>query len=572
MAAGRYFPVEERYSRRRFDTVPFMTRDDSSSIESKAPRTVSLGVLLDGRIQEEWVLASLRQALAVPGVRLAAIAVARGNFRASVASLLHRLLDRLDGQLRCWNERFFAQADVTAELAAPLLNVDVVRDGNGWRPTDAGVAVLRQCEADVWLCFTATPPRRPLPPVSRLGVWGIEIGRHTSATSIWAGAMEVADGCPVTMLSIVDYAEPGNGVLYQSFGSTVRNSVRWNRLSSLRKGMSFFSRLLQRVTRDGERWCSTRPATGAAPPRYPVQRAPTVSALGRLCWRLVSNVAAARLRSLRQQDQWQIAYYFADDGGEDFQFERLRYLAPPEDHLWADPFAIEHQGRTFLLFEEMSFRTWKGRIMAVEVFEDAEPGGPQVVLERPYHLSYPFVFAWDGSLYMLPETAENGTIEIYRCEAFPSRWRLHQVLLEGIRAYDATLWRGKDRWWMFASVAEPGADSSDELHLYWSATPLGPWTPHPGNPVVSDVRCARPAGPLFSRDGKLYRPSQDCSLAYGHSVSINRVDALRDDEYRETVARRIMPDWREDILRVHTVGGAGRLRVVDCLINRRQLL
>jgi len=382
--------------------------------------------------------------------------------------------------------------------------------------------------------------------------------------------MEVADGSPVTMVSVVDYTESGNGLLYRSFSATVRNSIRRNRLSCLRKGMSFFRRLLERLTRYGDTWRSARRATPAVPAHYPALREPTLSALFRLSWRLVSNVAANRLHSLRRLDQWQIAYYFAEEGEAGCRQDRLRYLVPPRDRFWADPFAVEHEGRYFIFFEELPYSTQKGRIAAIEVFEDAGPGESQLILERPYHLSYPFVFAWSGSLYLLPETAQNGTIELYRCEAFPLRWSLHRVLIEKVSAFDATLWSENDRWWMFVNVAEPGADSSDELHLYWSTTPLGPWTAHRGNPVVSDARCARPAGPLFSRDGKLHRPSQDCSLAYGHSILINRVDVLSNDEYRETTVHRIMPGWREDILRVHTLGGCKRLRVVDCLVNRRR--
>jgi hypothetical protein len=86
--------------------------------------------------------------------------------------------------------------------------------------------------------------------------------------------------------------------------------------------------------------------------------------------------------------------------------------------------------------------------------------------------------------------------------------------------------------------------------------------------VVVDVRRARSAGPLFVRDGALYRPSQDCSVAYGHSIWINRVDVLDEHEYRETPVERIEPGWRRDILCVHTLGGSGRLRVVDALVKR----
>lgn len=547
-----------------------MNLDSAATIASRVD-TLALGVMLDGPVQQGWVVESLRQALEVPGVQLTAIALLRGIARDnSVASRLHRMLDGIDRRLRCRDERLFAPADLTAQLAVPQVDIDIVREGSGWRPTEPGVAILRRCKVDVWLCFAAVPPRRPFPAVSRLGVWGMEIGRNVSATHVWAGATEVAARCPVTRLSVVDYATAGSGQLYRTFGATVGNSVRRSRVRSLRKGISYFSRLLAQVTRDSGAWRSAAPATLDEPVSYPAQRKPNLPSVLRLSWSLVSNVAANRLRALLGNGQWQIAYYFADEAESSLRYERLRYLAPPEGRLWADPFVVEHAGRSFIFFEEMSWRTWKGRIMAMEIFPDAEPGRPQPVLERPYHLSYPFVFAWNGSLYMVPETAQNGTVELYRCEKFPARWRLERVLLEGLQAYDATLWKGIDRWWMFVNIAEPGADSCDELHLYWSKTPLGPWTPHPGNPVVSDVRCARPAGPLYSRYGRLYRPSQDCSVAYGHSVSINRVDVLSEDAYRETPVRRILPGWREDIRRVHTIGGSERLRVLDCLVSGRQ--
>ena len=532
---------------------------------------LKLGVVLDARIQERWILDALNQALSVPRTRLAAIAIASGSSRRSLASGLHRWLDGVDRQLRCRNEKLFAPVDVAAELKVVPLEIGAVREGDGWRPDGTGIDALRRCNVDVWLCFAATPPLRPLPAVSRLGVWGIEIGQDVAATNLWAGAMEVSIGNPVTMLSVVDYAEAGNDPLYRSYGATLRNSVRRNRLNSLRKGVSLFKRLLDRLARSGDTRLRA-PAADAPPPAcYPALREPTLRALTRLSSRLVTRVAANQWRALRWRDQWQIAYYFKDEAEPPgCRFERLRYIVPPRDRFWADPFAVEHQGRHFIFFEELHYRTQKGCIMAVEVFDHAEPGAAQLVLERPYHLSYPFVFAWDGELYMLPETAGNGTVELYRCEEFPLRWGLQRVLLENVSAFDATLWQQDGRWWMFVNLAEPGADSSDELHLYASRTPLGPWTPHRANPVISDVRRARSAGPLFTWGGRLYRPSQDCSLAYGHSVLINRVDVLDHDDYRETTVHRLAPGWRRDILRVHTLGGSRRLRVVDYLVSRKR--
>jgi len=55
---------------------------------------------------------------------------------------------------------------------------------------------------------------------------------------------------------------------------------------------------------------------------------------------------------------------------------------------------------------------------------------------------------------------------------------------------------------------------------------------------------------------------------YGHSVIVQRVNVLDEVDYGETPVERLDPDWRHDVQRVHTLGGDGRLRVLDCFIRR----
>ena len=305
------------------------------------------------------------------------------------------------------------------------------------------------------------------------------------------------------------------------------------------------------------------------PAQYPDCAPPTLLATAQLGWRLLAQIAANRWHAIGWRDQWCIGYYFTDEHADVAQRPaRLQRLVPPPDRDWADPFIVERHGRRHIFFEEYPYRTGKGHIAVVEIGANGEAGPVRRALVRPYHLSYPFIFSWNGALYMLPETAQNGTVELYRCEEFPDRWSLHKVLLQGINAVDATLLREPDRWWLFVNVAEPGADPNEELHLYWSDTPLGPWHAHAANPVISDARCARGAGPLFRRDGVLYRPSQDCSQTYGHAVSINRIDVLDTQRYEETPVGRIGPEWSHEMRCLHTFGALGRLRVVDYQVRR----
>ena len=537
-----------------------------TSVATPDATAIRLGILVDAPMQEGWVLEAVTQALAAPGASLAAVVLVAVDRDRSAALALHARLDRMSEPERVLGDRFFRPVDLVAALGTAPIAIDTGRERDGWRLDAAGLTALAQCQADAWLCLTAAAPARPFGDVCPRGVLGLVIGRGVPASHPWAGAAEVAASSAVTMVAVVDYAQAGEVVRYRSFGATA-TTARRNRVRALRKGVGFLRRLVAQWTREvrGE---AVAPATLDVPESYPSLPVPTVGAVSRLWSRVLRSTAAGLVPSLRWSHQWQVAYAFTNGERLPVDRRRLRYLVPPRDRFWADPMAIEHDGRHVVFVEELPYRTQRGHLSAIEVFEHAEPGPATLVLQRPYHLSYPFVFAWNGSLYLLPETAANKTVELYECEAFPDRWRPHSVLLRGLSAFDATLWQASDRWWMFVNVAEPGADAHDELHLYWAATPLGPWTAHLRNPVVSDVRCARGAGPLFVQDGVLHRPSQDCSIAYGHSVCINRVEVLNEDVYRETMVDRLLPGWRPDVERVHTLAGSARLTVVDCMVRR----
>lgn len=62
--------------------------------------------------------------------------------------------------------------------------------------------------------------------------------------------------------------------------------------------------------------------------------------------------------------------------------------------------------------------------------------------------------------------------------------------------------------------------AAGHLEVWHAASPLGPWEPHPANPVANGARAAgfRNAGRLVKHGGRLYRFGQDCGATYGHRV------------------------------------------------------
>jgi hypothetical protein len=135
-----------------------------------------------------------------------------------------------------------------------------------------------------------------------------------------------------------------------------------------------------------------------------------------------------------------------------------------------------------------------------------------------------------------------------------------------VQAVDSTLFEHGGRFWLFTNISVSGGSTWDELFLFHSDSPLGEWIPHPNNPIVSDVRRARPAGKLFWLNGGLYRPSQESSLRYGYGVNLNRVEVLSENAYLETPVKLLTPDWLAGNLKTHTFNFNEDLEIVDAMI------
>ena len=391
--------------------------------------------------------------------------------------------------------------------------------------------------------------------IARYGVWRFAID----------GVREVAEGLPLTgsSLQVRLHAGAAPRLAYQSWSRTYPLSVARNRDALLRKGAEFAWRALRELHRSGAGWLEQ------CRPVEPQARHATTLGASQIA-RIGSRLAARGIEKALTVEQWFLAWSFESKSipGDLAGFTRLM---PPKDRYWADPFVLEKNGRYFIFFEDLPFAAGKAHISMIEVTRDGGATPPVKVLERDYHLSYPFLVEQDGELYMIPETGRNRTVEAYRCVDFPLRWRLERVLLDGVRLVDATFHRGADRWWMFANAAAGGSRMfDDELHLFHAPSLLGDWKPHPRNPVKSDARSARPAGQLAWRNGALLRPAQICVPRYGAGISMNRVLRLTPHDYAERQVERVLPTPESGLLGIHTVNRAGELTVVDAFTRRRR--
>jgi len=117
--------------------------------------------------------------------------------------------------------------------------------------------------------------------------------------------------------------------------------------------------------------------------------------------------------------------------------QNLTAIYPPDNAFWADPFVWVKDGKRYVFFEDFPFDTWRGRISVIVIDEMGQRiTEPVPVVDETHHLSYPFLFEYQGELYMMPEKAEVKRVDLYRCVEFPFKWEFHKTLIDGVKIAD----------------------------------------------------------------------------------------------------------------------------------------
>ena len=387
--------------------------------------------------------------------------------------------------------------------------------------------------------FGSTSSHEGLRTAARFGVWSYCHGDTERYRGGPACFWEVFEGNPLSGVVLqVQFGGPEESIVVCKgiVATSPGLSAARNRYAPYWTANAFMIQKLHELHEHG--WESVRSRAVVPEPyrgRKSVYAAPTNREMIRWLVPAVAGRIIQRLTRRPRAPHWRLAIRRCNrsllDGDSTPDMSGFLWIESPRGRFYADPFLIEHSGKTWLFFEDFDYATRRGRIAAAEIDDDNRMHEAVTVLTKPYHLSYPCVFRDGADLFMIPETGENGTVELYRCLDFPNNWTLEKVLVRE-RAVDTTVWIEDGRYWFFVTFVEPRSRGT-QLWLFSADSLTGVWTPHPANPISTDVRNSRGAGALFRHDGKLFRPSQDCGERHGRSFSFNEIVTLTPDRYEE---------------------------------------
>lgn len=279
-------------------------------------------------------------------------------------------------------------------------------------------------------------------------------------------------------------------------------------------------------------------------------------------WKVTKRV----VQKMFYKDHWDLLYKFNSGESDSSSFSEFKFLTAPSDRDWADPFVISEDHKHYIFIEEMPYKTNKAHLSVLELNNKGDLLRSTKILEKDYHLSYPFVFKHEDVYYMIPETGQNKTIELYKCSMFPYKWEFVMNLMENVYAADVTLFYHNNKWWLFCCMDNTGKNVGmlDELYLFYSEDLFtSNWQSHPQNPVSTSSKTARPAGRIFIKNGKIYRPSQDSSGIYGRGININEITTLSETAYVETLVKKMLPASGDELKGVHTFNFTDKIMLID---------
>lgn len=203
--------------------------------------------------------------------------------------------------------------------------------------------------------------------------------------------------------------------------------------------------------------------------------------------------------------------------GEDIKVKWMKHSC--KESWFADPFILDiTDSEIHVLAEEFYEPKQRGRITHLILDKDTlEMIQKKVILELMTHLSFPAIIRKGGKIFIYPENGESGTLNLY--QYFPDNnkcIKVKTILKESVADAVITTIDGKD----YLFCTKQPSPNGTILNIYQK---------NEDNAFVSkedyvfDEHVARMAGDFFEFKGKLFRPTQECNIQYGHAVTIQEV-------------------------------------------------
>lgn len=268
-----------------------------------------------------------------------------------------------------------------------------------------------------------------------------------------------------------------------------------------------------------------------------------------------------KLRELRH-NLWNLG--FIEEGLSDTlsnQSPKIHWVKKRiKDRWFADPFILDvTDSEIIILAEEYCYNVHRGRIARVVIDRKTyEEMSFEIILELQTHLSFPFIIRKNGKIFLMPENSASGCSTVYEYnDANRKLTPLHHIAEEPFA--DATIFEMEGQSYLCTTMLPDTNSKSVKIYtLNKDAFKVVDRVATVKFPIV----CGRNPGEVFTVDGQMYRPAQDCTLRYGHGVILQKM-TMENGEWRFENVNSLYPKSFKYNQGVHTFNNFKGLIVID---------
>jgi hypothetical protein len=401
------------------------------------------------------------------------------------------------------------------------------RQGSAMHFYDDDLAIIHSFKADFILRFGFSIIKGGILEAARYGVWSFHHDDPEQYRGVPTGFHEILQNNPVNgaILQRLGDRIDGGDVLYKGYFGTrlhswqgnldhlLSSTVEWPALVCRRIELHGFEAVKEQVCKPGK-----------------LYKLPGNLLMIKFLIVILRNRMRFHFKELFMQERWVsgVSHVNIDSliqPGEVLLPEpELLIRGESRSTYHADPFGAVLPEGVLILSEHYCYQRQKGVI--VSQYFDHELRhllSKERALDLEGHLAFPYLFKHEGDIFCLPENADGGHVDLFLYNHQTGKLDFHHRIIPDWEGIDGTLFPHEGVWYYLCTDRR---STNERLHIWHAEQMEGPYYPHPLNPVKTDIRSARPAGRPFLHNGKLLRPTQDCSVRSGWRINIQEITHL----------------------------------------------
>lgn len=239
-------------------------------------------------------------------------------------------------------------------------------------------------------------------------------------------------------------------------------------------------------------------------------------------------------------EAWSIGYSVVEDPTQKLNidssniinYESINAITEYKTEFIADPFLVIEDNIFYIFFEHKGKGNADIALLTSIDGRNFEYKG--IILNEPFHLSFPQVFKYEEDYFMLPEAKQSENLILYRAKNFPFDWEIIDTLIHNRRLEDPALL-------LTDSLKIISASDVNTLtqFVYTSDSLIGKWVEHKGYKRRRGNE-TRAGGSFFEFDNRWFLPFQNNSKGYGTSLSLYELKGNKNNLHLEKILPEIL--------------------------------